>query len=54
MQNTRTKCASCKIITVENLQSGKILNKVTSVKLCEKHKTVEKATGFLKDVKFDK
>jgi|GEM_PF-4184135 hypothetical protein len=34
------KCASCKIINVENLQSGKILNKITSVKLCDKHKNV--------------
>ncbi len=31
-------CASCKIITTENLQSGKILNKVNSVKHCDLHK----------------
>jgi hypothetical protein len=36
--NNNIKCASCKVIMIENLQSGKILNKITSVKLCEKHR----------------
>ena len=36
------KCPSCKIITIENLQSDKVLNKVTSVRLCEKHMIMEK------------
>jgi hypothetical protein len=45
MQNISIKCGSCKIITIENLQSGKIINKVNSVKLCDLHKnTMEKGS----------
>jgi hypothetical protein len=32
------KCANCKITEVENIQGTKILNKITSIKFCDKHK----------------
>ncbi len=36
--DTNTKCASCKMIYTETIQGSKILNKISSVKLCDKHK----------------
>ena len=38
MQNIRIKCASCKIVIVQNMQSGKVLNQIQSIRLCDKHK----------------
>jgi len=32
-----TKCGSCKITEVQNIRGSKILNKIESIKFCDKH-----------------